>query len=726
MLEAAATILLLANGYMLASLLFTKASVAGRLAGTLLLAITAVPFLVITIAFPFSIHISTAYVLGAAVVLAVMLIPLVAKNPSILRLPATTRGDLIAIAVSGLVAVFAAAYYSNSEYLLSVASYLQLGQAKCFYMQTFKLIGALNPGAGPETIREAYSVITTPGNVMYPAGLMPLLGDRAYHVLYVVFLALIFLYVYLLVLRFTERTGVAIAAGMIAALNPYVLSCEVLDRNIIAFALTAALFHTVLEYKDRPIVHGLLFGIAAGTGLRFLPITLVVPVFIFYWTHKAKRRDYPIFLAAGAVTWAFNLPHLFQHGFHSLGESTPLPKLLFEAFTAFPRTPFLPFPNFVYYLLNAADYLGLLACGLILIGAAAMFRRSRSTFFALLFVLLPTYLVLAAQRDWIEGEKARILLGAFLPLAICAGMSLALLLDKKKLVRNVGLFAGAVAFSWIAAFGLAQIKGEPDLGMGTRKPTYQSENETFARFFRTQFARVGLFPDYQRLFRKIDLSRKNAEYRATYAMLFGGKSDLTARAGDYLPKPLDPPKLPVSDTTYVNLRIDMDKLVTDIENAATVVSNQESFFVNLEDKKGLLDIYYKECDASWQPEKLPATVMTESSELNYLNELVVELNAFVSFGADEYGFVKVNSVNFMVQEKHRAAGLATAMTALPQTESSCAIIVRIPSSMEIVLRNWIVDGTLGVPHRIDSWRVRLDGRGEPVTEFYPFEPESYL
>jgi hypothetical protein len=66
------------------------------------------------------------------------------------------------------------------------------------------------------------------------------------------------------------------------------------------------------------------------------------------------------------------------------------------------------------------------------------------------------------------------------------------------------------------------------------------------------------------------------------------------------------------------------------------------------------------------------------------------------------------------------------MTALPQRDQSSGIVVRLPVHMKLVLRNWVVDARLAVPHRIDGWLIELDEHAMPRVRFYPLEPESYL
>ena len=119
-------------------------------------------------------------------------------------------------------------------------------------------------------------------------------------------------------------------------------------------------------------------------------------------------------------------------------------------------------------------------------------------------------------------------------------------------------------------------------------------------------------------------------------------------------------------------------------------------------------------------------VLTGKPDLEVLGELNLELNAFVGYGKDEYGFERVNLINYLTSKKGRAYAKKTGMTALPHRGTTPVITLRVPRDITVIIRNWIVEQEQGVPHRIDSWRIRLGEDGKPRVEFFFQEPESYF
>ncbi|MCZ7581864.1 MAG: hypothetical protein M5R36_00235 [Deltaproteobacteria bacterium] len=158
----------------------------------------------------------------------------------------------------------------------------------------------------------------------------------------------------------------------------------------------------------------------------------------------------------------------------------------------------------------------------------------------------------------------------------------------------------------------------------------------------------------------------------------------------------------------------------------TAIGGEDGAFVDLSHPDDVFDIYYRACAVSWQPEKLTVTALPRSPESSGGRELSVELNAFIDLGRDENGFVQVNQMNFFLKPELKPAGRAGALLALPDSDQTCVFDFRLPRDVELVVRYWIVDGTKGVPFRVDAWRIGLDDDGAPSATFYPFEPESYL
>jgi hypothetical protein len=722
--------LLLLIGLMLAVCLFTATSPLEKAAYALLFALTAVPFVVINFAVLTARPIgpSTVFV-TAALAFAALAWPTVRRLRQFAR-PKLTAGEIVAAGVALAVAVFSWFYYTNSEFLLSLASYLQRGEAKCFYMLTFKLLAALNPD-GPLPLKQIYGIISTPGNAMFTATLVPALGEQTFRVLYAFFQLALFLFTYLLVVNWTGRVWLGLAAALFATLNPYALSVEVLDRNNMALALSAALFYTVFRFPTKTLLHGLLWGVTAGVGLRFLPLTFALPILVCYGLEKARPKAYAFFLLGFAVAFPFNIPHLFDNGFASIGEATPPWTLLGQALAGQWRTPFAPYPNYLLYPINALNHFGYLLAALIVLGLVEMARTERRRLLLLGLLFLPTYVVLAAQRNWLEQDKLRILLTAFLPLAVWAAYGLRALADRKRLAWNVG----TLAITAIALFGSMQLLKNyatpVETGTYDRKLLYQRDTAEYHHFYRRAFAAVPWTPHYGRLWFKLDLSRKAEEERNVRSTLFASDGTTppttNARVNDWFAaRPAQRIVERPYGATFKNLRLDLEKLVTQPDAAVSLVEAAPDVFVDLENKKDLLDFYFKAAPVTWQKEKLPLAVMIGKPELASLRELYLDLNAFVGFGRDEDGFERVNVVNLMLKPERRDAGLRTGLTALPQFDERPEIILRVPTDITVIVRNWLIDGENGSPHRIDSWRIRFTPDGQPRADFFYLEPESYL
>jgi len=622
--------------------------------------------------------------------------------------------------------VFASVSYSDAKFWLSLRSYLDRGEAECFYMLTFRLVDGLEPSAGAGTVRDAYSIISTPGNVLFTAGAWPAFGLRTYLVAHVAVLVLAGVFTALVAERFGARRVLAAVAGVLAVVNPYTLSIEELDRNVIAYMLSAAFAHALLAFPGRTVLHGAVFALAAGTGLRFLPLTLALPLVAGWIAAKVPWRAWVAGLATASVVFAFNVPHLFHHGLESMGERASMASLFWSSLVAPTRTPHLPFPNAVFYALHVTGLLGAAMFGFAGAGLVRFVRERRASFLVAAATVIPSMVVLVSQRDWIEGDKHRIAYWVLVPfwVAVAAGLeALVPASTRRSAVVSVVVSAALVLGG---ASVLSRVDVPVDVDSASRKPVYQSDSAAFATMYRARFGDVRVLPGWWRTYLKPDLERKKREAAVIRATLFGPGSG--RRGGAPWPEGVAaeaveprPRRAPV----FVNVRIDLDKLVTDPAGAATVVPDDVARFVNLEDGKALLDVYFRAARVSWQSEPLTVTVLPDRPEREALGELTVELNAFASFGADDDGFERVNFIHLRTTPERRAAALRSALTALPDRSSDASIVLRVPSSDRVILRDWIVNPGSGDPYRTDAWDVRVvDGTAR--VSFQPFEPESHL
>ncbi len=720
----------LAIGFLAAISFAPKATLVERAAYTLLFGVGVVPLLAVAHAFLAPAFVTNTSLLVATAVAAIFFVVLAwRRRAAVCRTEPAMRWDAAVIALCVLVAAIAWRHYNDAEFVLALASYLQRGEAECFYMQTFKLVGALHPGGIRTSLAEAYDIISTPGNVVFTSAFLPVFGRHAFHVMYVVFQVLAFGFSYLLALAWTEKPLAAIVAAALVVLSPYLLWIEVLDRNVIAFTLGAALLHAAWTRDERVGFLGLLCGLCAGTGLRFLWIVGVLPIALIFLVRKRSGRSLAKFALVAAATFAFNLPHLSWHGLHTLGETTPAWKLALDALLHPSRTPLVPLPNAAWYGAQMLRSFGVASLALALAGMIDLKRRCTARFAIPFLIFVPILFVLATQRDWIEADKLRILVSAFPALVVWIAAGVASLMDREARAARwgtVGICAMVVA---AAGLGMRAWNAPMDEGTRHRKPVYQGDSDAYSNFYRGEFSRFRLWPRYASLADKLHWNRKQGESLIVARTLLGeGGSPRVAehpwvRAAFADALKTQTPKVEYSGR-FRSLTVDLERLVTDPPAAVRSAADGTEFFVDYIDEASVLDVYHKSVPVSWQPEPLTVTVLPGKPEFHALGELPIEINAFVSYGKDEVGFERVNLIHLGTQNRKPVA-FDTGLTALPQTDASPVISLRVPAEVRVIIRYWIVDSAKGTPHRIDSWVIE-PGESDPQIGFFPLEPESYL
>lgn len=725
---------LLATGTLLSEAAIRPRDAVERVAYALLFALTALPYALIATVLAASVRLSAPLLHGVslpATALAVALWWRSRRRDAEPRKTAPRPREWTTLAVAAAVGLGAWVHYTDTEFLLSLASYVDRGEAKCFYMQTFQLLDGLNPGRPFAPMRDLFDVISTPGNTVFTAPFVQAFGVYGPRLVYAAVQVLTFLFVLLVARAWTGRPWLAIAGGLLAVAAPPALSIEVLDRNAIAFALTAAAFHAVETRPERSLVHGWLFGVTAGVGLRFLPLLNLVFVVGAYRAHRANAWRWLGFGLAAAITFAPNLPHLAFHGFHSLGETLPPWTLAARAVTEGYRAPLQALAPGLQVALQSVGHLGAAGTALVFLGAARGWRSRRRETLSLLLVSGAVWAVVACQRDWIEGDKARIALSAWLPVPLLAVLALDRLARPGGRLRALLLLCAALAATFALAHVLRSVEAPADPSSSFRKPIYQSDTPAFAAFYRAHAWPVGLLPGYAALGDKLDLARKRRLEQVTAASLAPLVADKPspdatwARRAFDVPPPAARPRA-CADGQSVSLQVDLDRLVTSPGRAVAPAPVGATPFVDLCDPEHLLDVHAREARVSWQPQALPLVVFPLRPEQTADGELVVHLNAYAPLGLDAEGFARVNAIHYVRDAVARVAGLRTALRALPHANADEPLVLRMPRGTRVVLVYWVIDLAKGTPHRVDSWVLEPEDDGTAAVRFRAGEPESYL
>lgn len=710
-------------GWLLASVLAPRTAFLERVAYALLFTLCAVPLVAYQVALAWPAFVSRGLLTAVSGVFLLGLAWPTWKQRRALVPPRPDATSLVLLGLALALGLFTWLHHNHNELWLSLGSYLQTDKAKCFYMQTLSFVPELNAGRDPEMVRRAYGIISTPGNSLFTSAWMAVLGPRSFQFLHAGFHVLLFLFGSLLLRRWTGSVVVAAVVSSFAILCPYSLWIEVLDRNVYVFALTPALLYTLEVHKERALLHGLLLGLVGGLGLRFLPLVFIGSAALLYLHWRQPWRRWALMMLGVVLAFAFELPHLQYHGFESMGETQAVPGLL-----QLMRTPYMPYHNAVYYLLLTVSWLGWLLSALVVYGAGRTAREHPWRFGALAIMVVLPLVVMAGQRDWIEYDKTRIYIMSLWPLLAFLAVGLRGLMSKEGWGKRGIALAVSLVVVLAADFGLRVPELSADTSSLERKPVYQRESPAYIGFLRSEFAPSGPLPYYGGMLDKLQWRRKHAEAQLVAASLVAGAEspwiDRWLEPADLeAPAPLGPPE---GQDAFLDLAIDMERLVTEPAAAVSTGAGEGRVLVDYSDPKRIFDIHHKQVAVSWQEQPLPVTVLAQRPDVQTLRTLTLDLNAFVTLEEDELGFQKVNMVAHQIFPERRQQGIATAMTALPWMDDDPVVRLRVPVDMRVVIRNWLVNPGEGVPHRIDGWEIVPDGAGGVSTRFFFGEPESYL
>jgi diacylglycerol kinase len=443
---------------------------------------------------------------------------------------------------------------------------------------------------------------------------------------------------------------------------------------------------------------------------------------------------YLLFLLAFMITFTFNLPHLYFHGFNSLGESSSSFLLAKEAFSGWERTPFLPFPNLIFYLIDILNYFGYLFSIIILAGLFNLWKNERKYFLFFSAIFLVILLILSVQKNWIEGDKYRIIICSFLSLLVFFAYGLKYIFTvKKNFKRYLLLLLFLIILSLFSQLS-NKFDFKDDTEFYTRKFLYQTESPSYYRLAKKYLTDIGLLPNYKRLYSKLDIRQKRKEEAIILKRLFpeGGFPGLDkfglfyAQWEKTLYKSLEPSFKKRVPGCYNYIKINFEKLADNLYSPVEKVKNAEIEAIDLKNiDTSIFNVYYANLSVSWQKEKLPVAVILNEDELDYLKELYIDLNAFISLDTGPAVFEKVYPINFKSRKLLGKQVPGLGMETFPLYSERNTIIFHVPSDLKIVIRNWFVNEK-GNPYKIDSWIITPDKNGNYRKEFNYNEPESYL
>lgn len=269
--------------------------------------------------------------------------------------------------------------------------------------------------------------------------------------------------------------GISILLSLILVLNPYLLSLDKLNPNLIGMMFISLLLYLILSRKTSWLLIGLVYGILGGVrneGILFLPAIL-----FFIFTSPEKRTKNSLLFLTGAfiailpiLYWNhFAFGNILTHPTQFKGLEGFRPtfehKFLFWKFnfngmfnwplySRIVRTPFFAFPVFLLLPLILINSFGVILIALMFNGLIRMFRERSRIFIFLILWFLPFYTLISAMENWSQLKTTFILL-CLNPIIIFISSGLEELTHKLTSAKYIIRTACIIAIIWSAVRLLA-------------------------------------------------------------------------------------------------------------------------------------------------------------------------------------------------------------------------------------------------------------------------------
>ena len=296
------------------------------------------------------------------------------------------------------------------------------------------------------------------------------------------------------------RPGLALIAGLVMVLNPYVIKIVILDENVMAFCFTtAALALLVEEQKWQTIaLAGWAFGAALGIRHIDLPFGLAAVILIGW-----RPRLLGAFAVVGFIA---ALPCALHHHF-TYGSIFAHEHFVDEIFVSVPhqflgmtfdytgllnwpfhseviRTPYNAFPTSIYYPLNTLAHFGTALCGVAVVGLLPLWTTRRRLLVALSAWLIPQYALLAVLENWMDPNKMGIIITLFPAMTVTLALGMGWLTSP----RRWAAAAGATAALSLLSLGLGSVPFTDDPRFYEKYPRVRKELPEYYDFERSRVA----------------------------------------------------------------------------------------------------------------------------------------------------------------------------------------------------------------------------------------------
>jgi hypothetical protein len=300
--------------------------------------------------------------------------------------------------------------------------------------------------------RKSYDIISKDQRIGSGITFSPafaLFNQFGFRFLYGLIWGLLFICSFVLFKKLLEKSTYAFIGALALTVNPYMLTLNRLNPNLIVLPLIALIYYLLIT-KRYAFLTGVLYGIAGG--IRNEAIVIFPSMLIFLLSgkeNKTKILDLSLFFTGAFLgilpilywnNYAFGTPliHSSQYsGFKGFRpefvHSFSGYEFRFNGLLNYPfhneiiRTPHFAYPVFFLFPMVAIRSFGIILCSLGIFGIYRCIKNTPRTAISMLLWALSIYALFAFQENWEEVKQTFMILG-FIPVIyfIAAGMKEAL------------------------------------------------------------------------------------------------------------------------------------------------------------------------------------------------------------------------------------------------------------------------------------------------------------
>ncbi len=363
--------------------------------------------------------------------------------------------------------------------------------------------------------------------------LYKLLGFRIF---YAVIMLLIAIFGFLTTEEVTKKKIMPFIGAVLFVFNPFMLSAPLVNENLIAFALISAIVCLVIK-KLNILIVSFLFGVLCG--VRDVSIFLIFALFYaFHWHYKISFKDYKkwLIILGGFLiaVFPYALWHYISFGNILSNESSAafwpvIHKFLGINFTYygllnFPFSEYLirtmhnPYPTFLLLPFFLIRNFGVLLLSLAFLGILFLHKHHNHIAKFLLLLLLPLYIFLSIQENWLEPNKMTYLFLIFTPLLLFCLSGVEFFFTNKKLMRNVLILATCLILLAAFFYSAKNLNFTADERIKTGRFKVQGEMPVIMNFEKSQYSMPYFLPDnsissqYSSLIRSTQLEEMGMDF----------------------------------------------------------------------------------------------------------------------------------------------------------------------------------------------------------------------